>query len=167
MRRYLGFIRTDTGLREYFLAQVVNIRVQPNHMPQKRALPSSNDDYSPPPAQRQKLAVEHHLSPIAGRHPETPADAAVAISTPPRRQDETIDNQELHGIASENICPNVAGQNDITLHAHPAGSPAQQETPATEPGRSTATNGGARAAYAASQQQRIITCNLTTIPAST
>lgn len=125
-------------------------------MPPKRVLQPHNDDQSPPPAQRPAIALEHHLSPMPGHHPDIPADAAVAISTPPRRHDQNADLQS----PSENISPNGAGP-------IPAVTPAPQAALASEPAQTIVTNGGARAAYTAAQQQRIITCNLAAIPTST
>lgn len=156
-------------------------QVPPTTMPPKRPPPTNSDDHSPPPAQRQAITpeqrpppttsdyhspppalrpaitLEHHLSPMAGHHPEIPADAAVATSTPPRTLSTTMAMQPPFGIPSENISPNVVVQI----------APAQQEPPATEPAQIAATNGGARAAYANAQQQRIVSCNLTTLPSST
>jgi len=56
--------------------------------PPKRLLLSINE-MSPPPSQRQTADQEHHLSPMAGQHPDIPADAAMAITSPPRRLDAT------------------------------------------------------------------------------
>jgi hypothetical protein len=54
-------------------------------MPPKRPLSNTNanaNDYqSPPPGRRNN---EQHHSPMPGHHQETPADAPVAIATPPR-----------------------------------------------------------------------------------
>jgi hypothetical protein len=137
---------------------VIRATRQHTNMPPKRALPTPTDEHSPPPTQRP--AIEHHLSPVAGHHPDTPADAAVAISTPPRMQDQNADIQPPHETPSGNIGPNGAGP-------IPAVSPAPQAALAIEPAQSTASNGGARAAYAATQQQRVITCNINAIPTST
>ncbi len=124
-------------------------------MPSKRA---PTVEHSPPPTQRP--AIEHHLSPVAGHHPDAPADAAVAISTPPRGQDQNAVIQPPHETPSGINGPNGAGP-------IPAVSPAPQAALAIEPAQSTASNGGARAAYAVTQQQRVITCNINAIPTST
>jgi hypothetical protein len=132
-------------------------------MPPKRPLQSSNE-MSPPPSQRQTVDQEHHLSPMAGHHPEIPADAAMAINSPPRRMDNTnVENQSPPN--SQSGAGQVANSTD-DLADRPISSP-QQDASATDPSRSAMVNGGARAAYAASQQQRIITCNLSSIPTST
>ena len=155
-RAFFGMKHAATGSQEHS-----------NCMPPKRPLPTNIDEQSPPPTQRSALAVEHHLSPMAGHHPEIPADAAVAISTPPRRHDLAVDIQPQPVIPSENICPNVAGQRNTAPVANAAATTAPQPSPAMQPASSTATNNGARAAYTVAQQQRVITCNLATIPMST
>lgn len=123
-------------------------------MPPKRQAPT--DDQSPPPAQRPAIPVEHHLSPKAGNQQEIPADAAVATSTPPRVSHNTTDMQPPNANPSANIDPNAAAQN----------TSAQQDASAIVPVQVAVTNGGARAAYIATQQLRIITCNLANIPIS-
>lgn len=125
-------------------------------MPPKRQAPTNIDDHSPPPAQRLAIAAEHHLSPRAGHQQEIPEDAPVAISTPPRAPHHAIDMQPPLAITAENTDPNMAAQI----------SPAQQGASPMVPATIAATNGGARAAFAAIQQLRVITCNLASIPAS-
>ena len=127
-----------------------------HHATKARAADSHRRPVTPTGAQRPAIALEHHLSPMPGHHPDIPADAAVAISTPPRRHDQNADLQS----PSENISPNGAGP-------IPAVTPAPQSALATEPAQTIVSNGGARAAYTATQQQRIITCNLAAIPTST
>jgi hypothetical protein len=132
-------------------------------MPPKRPL-QSNNDMSPPPSQRQTVDQEHHLSPMAGHHPEIPADAAMAINSPPRRLENTNgENQSPPN--SQSGAGQVARTTDV-LADRPISSPQQNES-ATDPSRSAIVNGGARAAYAATQQQRVVTCNLSNIPTST
>lgn len=133
-------------------------------MPPKRPL-QSNNEMSPPPSQRQAADQEHHLSPMAGHHPDIPANAAMAIISPPRRLDITNGEENHSPPNSQSGAGQVARTTD-DLANRPISSP-QQNPSAIDTGRSAIANGGARAAYAAAQQQRIITCNLSNIPTST
>lgn len=146
-------------------------------MPPKRHLHDSNCYQSPPPGHRNtEDGNDHHHSPIPGHHQEAPADAAVAISTPPRQQvrkdDATLSpNSErspelmqaraagaVHGISLPATAVAVE-MNSMAAITAMQSSPQAEMQPAV-------VSGGARAAYQASQQQRIITCNLSSIPPS-
>jgi hypothetical protein len=149
-------------------------------MPPKRALTNANadtNDYqSPPPGLRNAQGIEHHHSSMPGHHPETPAGAPVAIATPPRSniRDENLEITGGHspvriqdqtvGAASTIRLPETGDANGMictmATTAVVQGSPQAVIEPVA------AIGGGARAAYQASQQQRIITCNLNSIPIS-
>ena len=145
-------------------------------MPPKRPFSNNNDYHSPPPGHRPTLANEHHLSPIHGHHPETPADAPVAITTPPRSNNRNYENlSPTIGNSPEHI--QERGAVEINFSSRPATAAAadvaateitgaMQNSPevAMEPGAVGA--GGARAAYHATQQQRIVTCNLNSMSPS-
>jgi hypothetical protein len=165
-------------------------------MPPKRPFSNTNaiaNDYqSPPPSQRHAHANEHHHSPIPGHHQATPADAPVAIATPPRNirnGDENLPSSDDHspnhiharaaGAAIPISLPAIAGANDmisaIAATAEVQASPQAVIVPVAAIGGSAraaviepvaAIGGGARAAYQASQQQRVVTCNLSSIPLS-
>ena len=145
-------------------------------MPPKRPLSNTNDYQSPPPGQRPALANEHHLSPIPGHHQETPADAPVSITTPPRNSHRN----------DENLAPTIGrtpehNQERIAVEVNPSSRPANaaaaemasmedsgvmQNSPAVVMEPRAVGGSGARAAYHASQQQRIVTCNLNNIAPS-
>jgi hypothetical protein len=147
-------------------------------MPPKRPLSGTNDYQSPPPTQRDTHnGNDLHLSPMPGHHQETPADAAMANTTPPR---STVRNED------ENLSPISARSPHATqtqagggIHAIALPAPAatdetnaaaatnaMQSGPQAVMQPDAVVNGGARAAYQVSQQQRIITCNLANIPPS-
>ena len=143
-------------------------------MPPKRPLSNINDCQSPPPGQQQTLANDHHLSPIPGRLPETPTDAPVAINTPPRIIERNSENlpptmghspehiqQRPAAGANHSIQPAVAAE----IHTE-AERTAMQNSPVQEMATGALVGGGARAAYHASQQQRVVTCNLNNIAPS-
>jgi hypothetical protein len=92
---------------------------------------------SPPPTQRP--TIEHHHSPIAGQHPDLPGTPARMLA-------------ELHGDQSDEA---DAAPANASIEIEPS---AQQQT---------TSNGGARAAFLASQQQRNVSCNLSMLPPST
>jgi hypothetical protein len=143
-------------------------------MPPKRPLSNHNDYQSPPPGHRPTLANEHHLSPLPGRLPDTPVDAPVAINTPPRIIDcnsetltPTIGRSPEHiqetpaVVANPNSRPAAAAE--IAMEA---GRPEMQNSAAVAIESGALGGGGARAAYHASQQQRVVTCNLNSIAPS-
>jgi hypothetical protein len=113
---------------------------------------------------------------MPGHHQETPDGAPVAITTPPRNniRDENLAISGAH--TPDRIQDRTAGA-AITIR-HPetgdangmfstmATTAAVQGSPQAVMEPVAAIGGGARAAYQASQQQRIITCNLTSIPIS-
>ena len=147
-------------------------------MPPKRPLSDSNSYQSPPPGHRNTHnGIDHHHSPLPGHHQETPADAAVATSTPPRTNVRNDDeNLSPTNVRSPNqIQDRSAGAiNGISLPAtavidemNSVSAPtAMQSSPGALMQPVAVVSGGARAAYQASQQQRIITCNLSNIPPS-
>jgi hypothetical protein len=149
MQRFIGAVQPITHL-DYIIFELTETYSTTcnicNSMPPKRPLTDANSYQSPPPAHRDTQGNEHHHSPIPGHHPETPADAAVSVTTPPR-----------------NFVRN-ADENDETNPM--AATRAMQRTPQAEMQPVAVVSGGARAAYQASQQQRIITCNLANIPPS-
>jgi hypothetical protein len=141
-------------------------------MPIKRVAAAIGNQ-SPPPAQRPALAQEHHFSPIRGHQPDIPDDAAVALTSPPRIQqnhnaaNETdtvrcIDDDRASASEPTTIPPEDPDQQSRT----PQSSATAVATTVPALASSVVANGGARAAFAASQQQRSATCNLSTIPAS-
>jgi len=143
-------------------------------MPPKRPLSNYNECHSPPPGQRQTLANDHHLSPIPGRLPETPTDAPVAINTPPRIIHRTSENlPPTIGLTSEHLQqrPAIGANHSIQpavaaeIHTE-AERTAMQNSPVQEMDTGALVGGGARAAYHASQQQRVVTCNLSNIAPS-
>ena len=143
-------------------------------MPPKRSLSNHNQCHSPPPGQRQTLANDHHLSPIPGRLPEIPTDAPVAINTPPRIIHRTSENlPPTIGLTSEHIQqrpavganPSIQPAVAAEIHTE-AERTAMQNSPVQEMDTGALVGGGARAAYHASQQQRVVTCNLNNIAPS-
>lgn len=125
-------------------------------MPPKRPLTDTNSYQSPPPGQRANHGNEHHHSPLPGHHQETPVDAAVAITTPPRNNIRN-DDENLSPTSGSSLPGEMNGMGTTT---------ALQSPPQAEMQPVAVVGGGARAAYQASQQQRIITCNLSNIPLS-
>jgi hypothetical protein len=149
-------------------------------MPPKRAFTNANadtNDYqSPPPGLRNAQGIEHHHSPMPGHHPETPAGAPVAIATPPRSniRDENLAVTGAHTpdrIQDRTVGAAIAIRQPATGDANGmpstmATTAAEQSSPQAVMEPIVAIGGGARAAYQAAHQQRIITCNLTIIPIS-
>ena len=144
-------------------------------MPPKRTAPAT-DNLSPSPAQRPAPAPEHHFSPIRGQRPDVPADAAVALMSPPRNQhqhnaenaDRTADDgNDQQSMPPQSSTP-IAESPPVITNSIVANGGARAAFAASPPviTNSIEANGGARAAFAASQQQRSTTCNLTSIPAS-
>ena len=139
-------------------------------MPPKR--PTPGDNMSPPPSQRSASTNDHHHSPIAGHHPEMPDDAAIAAASPSKHRKENDDPNESNSPDHLHPLPNIsdgAGQQlqapiDL-LTVQPAPAAAQAAVLAPNAGAQGAS-GGARAAYVASQQQRVTNCNLSLIPPS-
>jgi hypothetical protein len=153
-------------------------------MPPKRPLTDTNSYQSPPPAHRAAPGNEHHHSPLPGHHQETPVDAAVAITTPPRnniRNDaenlsptngscpsaSTVTG-EMNGMATTTAMqnPSQAEMQPVAVVGGGARAAYQASPPQAEIQPVAVVGGGARAAYQATQQQRIITCNLSNIPLS-
>ena len=137
--------------------------------PSQRPAIGLTDNQSPPPTQRSSL--EHHHSPMAGHHPDMPADAAVAIASPQGRKSNEnampITNQPCENAAI--IVPN--GQQPPATAEHPPAHPtsaaaAETESQSSLPVSPAAGNNGARNAYLASQQNRAVTCNLSLLPPS-
>ena len=130
-------------------------------MPPKRPLSDTNSYQSPPPGHRAPHGNDHHHSPIPGHHQETPADAAVAITTPPRNNIRNVDANLLPTSGISLPASAVTGE----IH-EVAANTAIQRSPQAEMQPVAVVSGGARAAYQAAQQQRTITCNLANIPPS-
>ncbi len=161
----------------YYPSHLRNI-ITCSSMPPKRPLYESNSYQSPPPGHRNTHnGIDHHHSPLPGHHQETPADAAVAASTPPRTNDRNDDeNHTPTNVCSPNqIQDRAAGaSNGISLPATAVNDEMNSVTAPTalqsSPGALiqpvAMVSGGARAAYQKSQQQGIITCNLSNIPPS-
>jgi len=149
-------------------------------MPPKRPLTDANanaNDYqSPPPGRRNAQGNEHHHSPMPGHHPETPVGAPVAIATPPRIniRDENLAVTGAHTpdhIQDQTVGAALTIRHPATVDANGmpatmATTAAEQSTPQAVMEPIVAIGGGARAAYQAAHQQRIITCNLTSMPIS-
>lgn len=121
------------------------------------------------------MGLEHHLSPIAGHHPDMPPDAAVAVASPQSKR--TLENQHprnslLTGHHTNNTAL-IDGQMTQGVEADEQQHDSQSSTASAEAttqamtaGQAATSNGGARAAYVASQQQRVTTCNLSLLPPS-
>ena len=140
-------------------------------MPPKR--PTPTDNLSPPPTHRTVNDNEHHHSPLPGHHPDLPVDAAVANTSPQSKRSKENDMSSLPSIMSTpEINPDDAiAQNAVTTQPELAivdltsqPSPSTSATAILMP--NATTNGGARAAFIAAQQQRTITCNLSLLPLS-
>ena len=91
---------------------------------------------SPPPSQRPTF--EHHHSPVSGQHPDLPGTPARMLA-------------QLDGESSDEAGAATANATAKLL-------PSAQQQPES--------NGGARAAFMAAQQQRNVTCNLSLLPPS-
>ena len=113
---------------------------------------------------------------MPGHHQETPVDAPVAIATPPRVHNNN-ENLAITGAHSPDDDHTQAAGAAIPI-SHPATADAIDllsttaataeihAAPPAVPEPVPPIGGGARAAYQAAHQQRIITCNLTSIPIS-
>ena len=139
-------------------------------MPPKR--PLFTDNLSPPPTQQITAGHDHHLSPAAGHQPDMPADAAVASASPQSKKTRENHNpnvaQSPDGATIGAVAPPIT-PNGQPPPAGPELSPSDQSGDSFDssaPDQIVAGQGGAREAFLASQQQRVITCNLTLIPPS-
>jgi hypothetical protein len=130
-------------------------------MPPKRTTLPEN--LSPPPSQGSITSMDHHHSPAAGYLPEMPVDAAIASASPQSKRFKENDMPPIP--SSPNQSPETPGeqQEPTDLLTSPT-TAAVVRAPVLSP--SLSTNGGARAAYIAAQQHRVVTCNLSLIPPS-
>jgi hypothetical protein len=176
--RWIGAEQPATTRCIFYFPCHLHIIIICSSMPPKRPLSDANSYQSPPPGHRNTHnGIDHHHSPLPGHHQETPSDAAVATSTPPRTNVRNDDeNLSPTNVRSPNqIQDRSAGANNgISLPATTDNAEmlsvtaptAMQSSPGALMQPDAVVSGGARAAYQASQQQRIITCNLSSIPPS-
>ena len=139
-------------------------------MPTKRSLPA--DHAVPPAPQRSAPDTELHLSPVRGHQPDMPMDAGVASAAP------SSPSSSENSMPSPLPSPIRGGHQTGTasISASTEQTPPPPENLATNHEASSlqavvlqpsiAANGGARAIHQASQQQRVVTCNLSLIPPS-
>ncbi len=142
-------------------------------MPPKRPC-TLTGNLSPPPEQRATTDNEHHHSPLAGHHPDLPADAAVATASPQLKRSKV---NEMLILTSINSTPGISPDDETAQNAKATVQPpiatsdhfinqpsSTAETTVLVP--NTTAHGGARAAFIAAQQQRTVTCNLSLLPLS-